>query len=149
MAMQSSINIKPKDIQKDWYLIDANGRTLGRLATAVARILRGKHKPEFTPHLDTGDYVIIINAEKIHVTGKKLTDKKYYHHSGYIGGIKSTTFDKLLQKKPSKILEEAIKGMLPKGPLGRKVFSNLKIYKGKEHPHVAQNPKLLEKIIGE
>lgn len=147
--MQSSINIKPKDIQKDWYLIDASGKTLGRLATAVARILRGKHKPEFTPHLDTGDYVIIINAEKIHVTGKKVTDKKYYHHSGYIGGIKSTTFDKLLQKKPSKILEEAIKGMLPKGPLGRKVFSNLKIYKGKEHPHTAQNPKLLEKIIGE
>lgn len=138
------ISIKTKDIQKKWYLVDAEGKTLGRLATAVARILRGKNKPEFTKHLDTGDYVIIINAEKIHVTGKKLSDKNYYHHSGYPGGIKSISLDKLLKKNPAEVIEIAVKGMLPKGPLGRKVFSNLKVYAGKDHPHTAQNPQPIE-----
>lgn len=144
-----SINIKPKDIKKEWCLVDASGKTLGRLATTVASILRGKHKPEFTPNLDTGDYVVIINAEKIRVTGNKLKNKQYFRHSGYTGGIKSTTFDKLLQKKPTEILKIAIKGMLPKGPLGRKVFSNLKIYAGSEHMHTAQNPRPIEEISGE
>lgn len=130
----------------NWLLIDASNKTLGRLASKIAHILRGKHKPEYVPNLDFGDYVVVINAEKIKVTGNKFKDKNYYHHSGYPGGIKEISFDKLLNKSPEDILKIAVKGMLPKGPLGRKVFSKLKIYKGAEHPHKAQQPQLLENI---
>lgn len=129
-----------------WYLIDASEKTLGRLATCIAHRLRGKHKPEFTPNLDTGDFVVVINAEKIRVTGNKFKDKMYYHHTGYMGGIKEISFDKLQAKAPERILEMAVKNMLPKGPLGRKIFSKLKVYAGSSHPHTAQNPVLLDKI---
>jgi large subunit ribosomal protein L13 len=134
----------PKDIRRDWYLVDAQGKTLGRLASEIARRLRGKHKPEFTPHLDTGDYIVVINARDIRVTGRKLTNKIYYHHSGYPGGIKSVTLDKLLQTKPEQVIEKAVKGMLPKGPLGRAMFRKLHVYAGTEHKHSAQQPKTLE-----
>ena len=134
----------PKDIRRDWYLVDAQGKTLGRLASEIARRLRGKHKPEFTPHLDTGDYIVVINARDVRVTGRKLTNKIYYHHSGYPGGIKSVTLDKLLQTKPEQVIEKAVKGMLPKGPLGRAMFRKLHVYAGTEHKHSAQQPKTLE-----
>jgi large subunit ribosomal protein L13 len=127
-----------------WCLIDASGKTLGRLATQIAFKLRGKDKPEFTPHLDVGDYVIVINASKIKVTGNKTKDKMYYRHSGYTGHIKSIAFDKLLDQHPERIIKHAVKGMLPKGPLGRKILSKLKIYSGAEHPHFAQQPQLTE-----
>lgn len=133
-----------KDLEKKWYLIDAQGKTLGRLASQVAFRLRGKHKPEYTPFLDTGDFFVIINAEKIHVTGDKVDTKVYHHHSGYIGGIKSQKFKEVLQKAPERILEIAIKGMLPKGPLGRKIYSKLKVYAGSSHPHQAQNPEPID-----
>ncbi|MEM7016055.1 MAG: 50S ribosomal protein L13 [Pseudomonadota bacterium] len=131
---------KPHTIKRDWYVIDAEDMVLGRLATEIARRLRGKHKPEYTPHIDTGDYIIVVNAEKIRVTGNKFTDKTYYHHSGYPGGMKSITFDKLLQKAPERIIETAVKGMLPKGPLGRDMYRKLKVYAGSEHNHAAQQP---------
>lgn len=135
---------KPADIKQDWYVVDASGKTLGRLATEIARRLRGKHKPEYTPHMDTGDYIVVINAKQVRVTGRKKTDKTYYSHSGYPGGIKAITFDKLMQKKPELIIEKAVKGMLPKGPLGRQMFRKLRVYPGAEHHHAAQQPQTLE-----
>lgn len=134
----------PSTIKRDWFVIDANDKVLGRLATAVADRLRGKHKPEYTPTIDTGDYIVIVNAEKVRVTGRKFTDKKYYRHSGYPGGLKETTFDKLQEKAPEEIIKKAVKGMLPKGPLGREMFRKLKIYAGPEHQHSAQQPAVLE-----
>ncbi len=135
---------KPADIKQDWYVVDASGKTLGRLATEIARRLRGKHKPEYTPHMDTGDYIVVVNAKKVRVTGRKETDKHYYRHSGYPGGIKSISFDKLRQKKPERIIENAVKGMLPKGPLGRQMFRKLRVYAGPEHQHAAQQPQTLD-----
>jgi len=123
-----------------WYLVDAADKVLGRLATQIAKYLRGKHKPEYTPHTDTGDYIIVVNAASIKVTGNKAKEKKYYSHSGYPGGIKEITFDKLLAKDPTRIIEHAVKGMLPKNPLGRDMLSKLKVYSGSEHPHIAQQP---------
>lgn len=134
----------PSTIKRDWFVIDANDKVLGRLATTVADRLRGKHKPEYTPTIDTGDYIVIVNAEKVRVTGRKFTDKKYYRHSGYPGGIKETTFDKLQEKAPEEIIKKAVKGMLPKGPLGREMFRKLKIFAGPEHQHTAQQPSVLE-----
>lgn len=130
-------------IKRQWFLIDAQDMVLGRLATEVARRLRGKHKPEYTPHLDTGDYIVVINAEKVHVTGRKETGKVYYHHTGYPGGIRSIPLAKLRQEKPAQIIETAVKGMLPKGPLGRAMFRKLKVFIGPEHKHHAQQPTLL------
>ncbi len=135
---------KAADVNRGWYIIDASDQTLGRLATEAARRLRGKHKAEYTPHVDTGDYIIVINAEKVTVTGRKFQDKTYYAHSGYPGGMKSIQFDKLQEKNPTKIIELAIKGMLPKNPLGRDMYRKLKVYAGSEHPHEAQQPKKLE-----
>ncbi|HHB92990.1 MAG TPA: 50S ribosomal protein L13 [Thioploca sp.] len=131
---------KPETVKHDWFVIDANNLVLGRLASEVAKRLRGKHKPEYTPHVDTGDYIVIINAEKIRVTGRKRTDKMYYHHSGYPGGIKEISFEKLQVKAPEKIIQLAVKRMLPKGPLGRDMFRKLKVYAGAEHQHTAQQP---------
>ncbi|OUD11706.1 50S ribosomal protein L13 [Thioflexithrix psekupsensis] len=135
-----TFSARPQNVKRDWYVIDAENMVLGRLATEVARRLRGKHKPEYTPHIDTGDYIVVINAEKVHVTGRKRTDKMYYHHSGYPGGIKGISFDKLVQKHPERIIENAVKGMLPKGPLGRDMYRKLKVYAGAEHRHEAQQP---------
>jgi len=131
---------KPGEIDQNWLLIDADGLTLGRMATAISTRLRGKHKPEYTAHVDTGDYVVVINAEKIHVTGNKATDKIYYSHSGYPGGLKSLPFEKLQEKSPEKIIRLAVKGMLPRTPLGRAMFKKLKVYAGSDHPHGAQQP---------
>ena len=128
----------------DWYLVDADSKTLGRLSTQIANRLRGKHKPEFTPHVDTGDYIVVINADKIHVTGKKETDKIYYHHTGFPGGIKSTSLGKMRERSPEKILENAVKGMMPKNKLGRAMLLKLKVYAGTSHPHDAQQPPPLE-----
>ncbi|MAT64694.1 MAG: 50S ribosomal protein L13 [Gammaproteobacteria bacterium] len=135
---------KPETVKRDWYVVDAAGKTLGRLATEVARRLRGKHKPEYTPHVDTGDYIIVVNADKVAVTGNKETDKMYYHHTGYIGHMKSISLDKLRAKAPQEIIETAVKGMLPKNPLGRAMYRKLKVYAGPEHNHAAQQPKALE-----
>ncbi len=132
---------KPESVTRDWFVVDAAGKTLGRIATEIALRLRGKHKPEYTPHVDTGDYIIVVNADKVTVTGNKAKNKKYYSHSGFPGGIKEITFEKLLEKKPEMVLETAIKGMLPKGPLGRAMFRKLKVYAGAEHQHAAQNHK--------
>lgn len=134
----------PSTIKRDWFIIDATGKTLGRLATEVARRLRGKHKPEYTPHMDTGDYIVVINAKDIHVTGNKRKDKIYYHHTGFPGGIKGISFEKLLAKKPEQIIEKAVKGMLPKGPLGRDMYRKLKVYADARHKHAAQQPQVLE-----
>ena len=133
----------PATINRKWYVVDAAGMTLGRLASEVAKILRGKNKPIFTPHMDTGDYVIIVNAEKVKVTGKKLDQKVYYHHSGYVGGLKETTLKEKLAKKPEQVIELAVKGMLPKGPLGRQMYRKLFVYAGPEHNHAAQKPETL------
>lgn len=133
----------PATIDRKWYVVDATGMTLGRLASEVASILRGKNKPIFTPHIDTGDYVIIINAEKVAVTGKKLDQKVYYHHSDYVGGMKSATLRQKLAKKPEAVIEHAVKGMLPKGPLGREMYRKLFVYAGPEHKHAAQKPETL------
>ena len=135
---------KPETLTRDWYVVDAEGHTLGRLASEVAKVLRGKNKPIFTPYVDTGDYVIIVNADKIKVTGKKMDQKIYYHHSEYIGGMKEATLREKLAKKPEQVLELAIKGMLPKGPLGRQMYKKLFVYAGPEHKHAAQQPKALE-----
>ena len=135
---------KAESVERDWYSVDAADKTLGRLATEVASRLRGKHKPEYTPHVDTGDYIVIINAEKVTVTGNKATKKIYFSHTGYPGGIKDITFEKLMEKAPERALQSAVKGMLPKGPLGREMFRKLKIYVGSEHPHAAQQPQTLE-----
>ncbi|HET6565301.1 MAG TPA: 50S ribosomal protein L13 [Xanthomonadales bacterium] len=134
----------PQTIERDWCLVDATDKTLGRLATEVASRLRGKHKPTYTPHMDTGDNIIIVNAEKIKVTGNKLSDKMYYHHTGYVGNLKSISLGKQLQEHPERVLEGAIKGMLPKNPLGRAMFKKLHVYAGPEHPHAAQQPQPLE-----
>ena len=131
---------KPETVVQDWYLVDATDKVLGRLATEIATRLRGKHKPEFTPHVDTGDYIVVINAEKVQVTGNKAKAKTYYRHTGYPGGLRSMTFDKMLDHAPERIIESAVKGMLPKGPLGRAMYSKLKVYAGAEHPHAAQQP---------
>jgi len=139
-----SFMASPSTIEKKWYVVDATGHTLGRLASEVASVLRGKNKPIFTPHIDTGDYVIVINAEKVKVTGKKLDQKIYYHHSGYVGGMKETTLKDMLQKKPAYVMEHAVKGMLPKGPLGRQMLKKLHVYVGPEHKHAAQKPEVLE-----
>ena len=135
---------KPDTIKRDWYVVDAEGKTLGRLSTEIASRLRGKHKPEYTPSADTGDYIIVINASKVVVTGNKTTDKVYYAHSGFPGGIKSITFDKLIQSKPEMVIESAVRGMLPKGPLGRAMFRKLKVYAGASHDHAAQKPQVLD-----
>ncbi len=128
----------------NWYTVDAAGKTLGRLASEIAMRLRGKHKPEYTPHVDTGDYIVVINASQVKVTGKKNTDKVYYSHSGYPGGLKTMTFEKLLAKSPEKVIEKAVKGMLPKNILGRAMYRKLKVYAGSEHPHMAQQPQVLD-----
>jgi large subunit ribosomal protein L13 len=134
---------KSETVKRDWYLVDASDKTLGRLATEIAKRLRGKHKAEFTPHVDTGDYIVVINAAKVKTTGKKLEDKTYYSHSQYPGGIKSVKLGKMLDEHPERVLEKAVKGMLPSGPLGYAVFRKLKVYAGAEHPHTAQQPKIL------
>ena len=133
----------PDKIERKWYVVDAEGCTLGRLASGVASVLRGKNKPQFTPHVDTGDYVIIVNADKIKVTGKKMDQKIYYHHSDYVGGMKETTLKEMMAKKPEKVVELAVKGMLPKGPLGREMYTKLFVYAGPEHKHAAQKPEVL------
>ena len=138
-----SFMANPDKIEKKWYVVDAEGCTLGRLASEIASVLRGKNKPVFTPHVDTGDYVIVINAEKIKVTGKKMAQKIYYNHSDYVGGMKETTLAELLANKPEKVMEIAVKGMLPKGPLGRQMLTKLHVYAGAEHPHAAQKPEVL------
>jgi len=134
----------PKTIKRDWCVVDATNKTLGRLATEVASRLRGKHKPEFTPHMDTGDYIVVVNAEKIHVTGNKLADKMYHHHTGYIGNLKSINLGKQLQQHPERVIQAAVKGMLPKNALGRSIYRKLHVYAGPEHPHTAQQPIPLE-----
>ena len=139
-----TFSAKPAEVRRDWYVVDATDKILGRLATEVALRLRGKHKPEFTPHVDTGDYIVIVNAEKVRVTGKKTQGKIYYHHTGFPGGIKEINFEKLQAKKPEMIIEKAVKGMLPKNPLGRAMFRKLKVYAGTEHAHAAQQPKPLD-----
>ena len=139
-----SFMASPSTITRDWYVVDAEGKTLGRLASEIAKVLRGKNKPIFTPHMDCGDYVIVVNAEKIKVTGKKMDQKIYYHHSEYIGGMKETTLKDKLAKKPEQVLELAVKGMLPKGPLGRQMYKKLFVHAGPEHKHAAQQPKPLE-----
>ena len=135
---------KSETVQRDWYLVDASGKTLGRLAAELAHRLRGKHKPVYTPHVDTGDYLVVVNAEKIAVTGKKLQDKMYHRFTGYIGNLKSETLAQALERHPERVLEIAVKGMLPKGPLGRAMYRKLKVYAGAEHPHAAQQPQVLD-----
>ena len=135
---------KPESVKRDWYVVDASGKTLGRLATEVASRLRGKHKPEFTPHVDTGDYIVVVNADKVAVTGNKANDKMYYRHTGYPGGLKEANFATLQAEKPEMIIEKAVKGMLPRNPLGRDMYRKLKVYAGAEHPHTAQQPQQLE-----
>ena len=134
---------KAGEVNRDWFVVDAADKTLGRLASEIAHRLRGKHKPEYTPHVDTGDYIVVINAEKVKVTGAKATDKMYHHHTGYPGGLKSISFEKLIDKAPERVLQRAVKGMLPRNPLGRAMFKKLKVYAGGEHPHAAQQPQAL------
>ena len=138
-----TVSTKPADVTRDWYVVDAEGKTLGRMATEIARLLRGKHKPEYTPHVDTGDYIIVVNAEKVRVTGNKAKDKMYYRHTGYPGGMRSMSFEKMVAHAPERTVEFAVKGMLPKGPLGRAMYAKLKVYAGTEHPHQAQQPQAL------
>jgi len=138
-----TFNATNQNVERDWYVVDAEGQTLGRLATEIAHRLRGKHKPTYTPHVDTGDYIVVINAEKVRVTGRKLNDKMYHHHTGYIGNLKSISLGKLLQTHPERVLEKAVKGMLPKNSLGRAMFKKMKIFAGPEHTHAAQQPKSL------
>ena len=139
-----TFSAKSETVKRDWFVVDATDKTLGRLASEVARRLRGKHKPEYTPHVDTGDYIVVINAAAIRVSGNKAKQKTYYHHTGYPGGIKSITFDKLVDKAPERIIEKAVKGMLPKNPLGRAMYGKLKVYAGSDHPHQAQQPVQLD-----
>lgn len=139
-----TLSAKPESVKRDWYIVDASDKTLGRLSSEIASRLRGKHKPEYTPHVDTGDYIVVVNAEKVAVTGNKSTDKMYHRHTGYIGGLKSISFDKLIDKAPERIIQAAVKGMLPRGPLGREMFRKLKVYAGEEHPHTAQQPQVLD-----
>ena len=135
--LMKTFTAKPETVKRDWYVVDATGKTLGRLATELARRLRGKHKAEYTPHVDTGDYIIVLNAEKVAVTGNKREDKMYYHHTGHIGGIKEATFEEMIARRPERVIEIAVKGMLPKGPLGRAMYRKLKVYAGNEHNHAA------------
>lgn len=139
-----TISAKPESVKRDWYVVDASNKTLGRLCSEIALRLRGKHKTIFTPHVDTGDYIVVVNAEKIHVTGAKLDDKKYHRFTGYIGNLKTTSLKDLLAAHPERVIEIGVKGMLPKNPLGRAMFKKLKVYAGAEHPHTAQQPKALE-----
>ena len=141
--MTTTVSTKPAEVRRAWYLVDADGKTLGRLATAIALRLRGKHKPQYTPHVDTGDYIVVVNAEKIRVTGNKLQDKMYYRHTGYVGNLKSINLGKLLESAPERAIEIAVKGMLPRGPLGRAMFKKLRVYAGAEHGHQAQQPQPL------
>ena len=144
IEIMKTFSAKPAEVRRDWYLVDATGKTLGRLSTEIARRLRGKHKPEYTPHVDTGDYIVVVNAEKVRVTGNKLTDKMYHHHTGYIGNLKSIPLEKMLSDTPERVIELAVKGMLPRGPLGRKIFAKLRVFAGPEHTHSAQQPIPLE-----
>ena len=139
-----TVSTKPAEVKRTWYVVDAEGKTLGRLATEIARRLRGKHKPEYTPHVDTGDYIVVVNAEKIRVTGNKEKDKIYYKHTGYVGNLKAIPLGKLRKTHPDRIISQAVKGMLPRNPLGRAMFSKLKVYAGPEHNHQAQQPQPLE-----
>ena len=139
-----SFMASPSTVERKWYVVDAEGKTLGRLASEVANVLRGKNKPIYTPHIDTGDYVIVVNAEKVKVTGKKLEQKIYYHHSEYVGGLKEATLKEMMQKKPEFVITHAVKGMLPKGPLGRQMLKKLHVYAGPEHNHAAQKPETLD-----
>jgi large subunit ribosomal protein L13 len=138
-----TISIRAEDVSRDWFVVDAAGKTLGRLASEIAHRLRGKHKAEYTPHVDTGDYIVVVNAEKIRVTGAKSTDKMYHHHTGYPGALKSISFEKLIDKAPEQVIQKAVKGMLPRNTLGRAMFRKLKVYAGNEHPHAAQQPQVL------
>ncbi len=139
-----TVSMRAEDVRRSWYVVDAENQTLGRLASAIASRLRGKHKPEFTPHVDTGDYIIVVNADKVHVTGNKESGKIYYRHSGYPGGIKGTSLGRMRETHPERIIEKAVKGMLPRNPLGRAMFKKLKVYAGASHPHAAQQPQPLE-----
>ncbi len=140
----TTVSAKPAEVRRDWFVVDATGKTLGRLSTEIARRLRGKHKPEYTPHVDTGDYIVVVNAGKVRVTGNKMKDKMYHHHTGYIGNLKSISLEKLLEKAPERVIETAVKGMLPKNPLGRAMFKKLKVFAGSEHAHQAQQPQVLD-----
>lgn len=139
-----TFSAKSSEVKRDWYVVDASDKVLGRLASEIAHRLRGKHKPEYTPHVDTGDYIVVVNAEKVAVTGNKENDKVYYHHTGHPGGIKSTSFKDMIAKHPTRVIESAVKGMLPKNKLGRAMMSKLKVYAGEQHAHTAQQPKPLE-----
>ena len=139
-----TFSAKPAEVRRDWYVVDATGKTLGRLSTEIARRLRGKHKPEYTPHVDTGDYIVVVNAEKLRVTGNKLKDKMYYHHTGYIGNLKSVSLEKMLDETPERVLQFSVKGMLPRGPLGRQMLSKLRVFAGPSHSHAAQQPISLD-----
>lgn len=139
-----TFSAKPAEVRRDWFVVDATDKTLGRLASAVATRLRGKHKPEYTPHVDTGDYIVVVNADKVAVTGNKRQEKMYHRHTGYIGNLKSMNFETLVSKHPERIIELAVKGMLPKNPLGRAMYRKLKVYAGPEHPHASQQPQALE-----
>lgn len=139
-----TFSAKPQNVEHNWLLLDAEGQTLGRMATEIATRLRGKHKPEYTPHVDTGDYIVVVNAEKVRVTGNKAKAKMYHHHSGFPGGLKSFSFEKLIERSPERVLKLAVKGMLPRTPLGRAMFKKLKVYAGNEHPHAAQQPQTLQ-----
>jgi len=139
-----TFSAKPAEVRRDWYVVDATNKTLGRLSTEIALRLRGKHKPEYTPHVDTGDYIVVVNAEKVRVTGNKLQDKMYHHHTGYIGNLKSIPLKKMLDEHPERVIEKAVKGMLPRGPLGRQMYSKLRVFAGPEHTHAAQQPIPLE-----
>lgn len=143
-SFMSTFTAKSETVQRDWYLVDASGKTLGRLSSELARRLRGKHKPVYTPHVDTGDYLVVINADKIAVTGNKLQDKLYHRFTGYIGNLKTETLAQALERHPERVIEIAVKGMLPKGPLGRAMYRKLKVYSGSEHPHAAQQPQVLD-----
>jgi large subunit ribosomal protein L13 len=140
----NTFSAKPAEVRRDWYVVDATNKTLGRLSTEIALRLRGKHKPEYTPHVDTGDYIVVVNAEKVRVTGNKLEDKIYHHHTGYIGNLKSVPLKKMLAEHPERVIEKAVKGMLPRGPLGRQMYSKLRVFAGPEHTHAAQQPIPLE-----
>ena len=140
----NTFSAKPAEVRRDWFVVDASGKTLGRLSTEIAHRLRGKHKPEYTPHVDTGDYIVVVNAEKIRVTGNKKKDKMYHHHTGYIGNLKTKSLETMLEEHPERVLQSAVKGMLPKGPLGRQMFKKLRVFKGPEHDHAAQQPIPLE-----
>jgi large subunit ribosomal protein L13 len=140
----TTVSAKPAEVRREWYVVDAEGKTLGRLATEIARRLKGKHKPIFTPHVDTGDYIVVVNAGKVRVTGNKLQDKMYYRHTGYVGNMKSISLEKLLAKAPERVIETAVKGMLPRNPLGRAMMKKLRVFGGPDHPHQAQQPQPLE-----